>query len=198
MRLPRTIRLGIGAIAVAAIGFVAGRVWLQARKYLIVNIPVNLSCGRIMTGKFEINLRASYPILIVTNGGSSLSCYENSILRTRRLTSVGGHLVDRLAPDVAPPGEDVTFGPYLGTLEGAPGDYSLEIEVLGNASCLNVGHPRLVIEATSWDYQQTRERYDLAFLAFLITGTLGIILVVIGVVAARRSPRACEDPLGIL
>jgi hypothetical protein len=199
MRLPTPVRLGIGAIVIAAIVFVGAKSWLKTRNYVLVDIPANLSRGRIVTGKFKINQRASYSILIVTNDPSSPSCYVNSILQTRRLTSVGGRPVDGLDRHVAPPGQDVTFGAYLGTLEGVPGEYSLEIEVLSDASCLNVGHPRLLIEATRRDYQERRERYDLACLASLVMRTLGVLLLIVGISGARRSrSRARDDPLGIL
>ena len=46
MRLPTTARLGIGAIAIAAIVFLGARYWLETRKYVLVDIPVNLFSGR--------------------------------------------------------------------------------------------------------------------------------------------------------
>lgn len=186
MRIPATARMGIGAIVVAVIVFSCATYWLRTRRLLLVDIPISLSRGSIRTGQFEINRRAVYSILIRTDDGNSLSCYENSVLQTRRLNFVGGGRVGGLGADVAPLGRDITFGPFLGTFDGKPGEYSLEIEVLTDASCLNSGHPRLTIEAIAAEYNRRDDVYAFASLLALVAGTVGVVLVIVGVNDDRR------------
>jgi biopolymer transport protein ExbD len=197
MRIPTTARVGIAAILAAIILFLGTARWVETRTYVAVDIPVTLSRGHIRTGDFKINLRALYSILIVTDD-YSFGCYEDSALQTRRISSVSGHAITGLGHDAVPHGEDVTMGPFLGTFESEPGRYSLDIEVLSDASCLDPLHPRLYISASPTDYAKWRNRYELGCLVSLVAGAIGIVLLSIASVRHFRRASASDALISIL
>ena len=185
MRIPTTARVGIGAILAAIVLSSAAWYWVDTRTYVALDDPLSFSLGYIKTEDFQINLNALYSILVVTNG-NSINCPDNSVLHSRRLSSVGGQAVGRLSEYVAPPGQTITIGPFLGAFESKPGHYHLDFELLSDASCLNALHPRLLIEASPWDYWDISERYGIALLISLFSGAIGVVLVIFSGLAHFR------------
>jgi hypothetical protein len=187
MPIPTTARVGIGAILAAIASISAAWCWLNTRTYVALDEPVSFSRRYIKTKDFKINLNALYSILVVTNG-SSLYCPDNPVLRTRRLYSVGGRTVGRLSEAVAPAGQNITIGPFLGAFESKPGQYRLQIELLSDASCLNALHPRLLVEASPWDYRDISERYGIALMISLFSGAIGVVLVILSSLTHSGGP----------
>jgi hypothetical protein len=187
MRIPMTARVGIEAILAAIVLISAAWYWVNTRTYVALDDPVSFSRGYIKTEDFKINLKALYSILVVTNGSSD-NCPEYSVLHTRRLSSVGGQAVGGLSEYVAPPGQNITIGPFLGVFDSKPGQYRLDFEVLSDARCLNALHPRLLIEANPWDYWDISERYGIALMISLFSGAIGVVLVILsGLTHFRRA-----------
>jgi biopolymer transport protein ExbD len=125
------------------------RYWLSTRTFTALDVPISLKPGHIRTPSFNINLRGLYYIGIgpdhrFPEDPKCQSAGSDSVLKT--------HLI--LYRD----------GRELGQAEGLPyygitsffdadkkGNYSLDIHVLSDASCLDSRHPRLTVWTPS-DY----------------------------------------------
>ena len=114
MRVSRTVCVGITAVLTGVVLFGGTRYWIATRTLSPVYMPVSLSRGHLKTGDFKINIRAFYSILVVFPGGSEPNCSEYSLLRTRRLPSIGGRTVNHLEGDVDVHDSTTTVGPFLG------------------------------------------------------------------------------------
>jgi hypothetical protein len=194
MPIPTTARVGIVVILAAIASIFAAWHWLNTRTYVALDEPVSCSRGYIKTEDFKINLNALYSILVVTNG-NSVYRPANPVLRTRRLPSVGGQTIGNLREEVAPPGHSITTGPFLGTFQSKPGQYRLDFEALSDASCLNALHPRLLIEASPWDYWDISERYGIALMISLFPGAVGVVLVILSGLTHFRRARPSDIAL---
>jgi len=125
--------------------------WLKTRTFNAADVPVSLSPGHITTSEFFVNFRATYFIEIVANEPShyETGCQlggSDSVLKT--------HL--RLFLDGKPIGER-DGSDYSGLAWFAAdrkGYYRVDIDVLSDASCLNLLQPRIVVfSGDSYDYE---------------------------------------------
>ncbi len=193
MRIPTTVRVGIGAILVTALLFFGGKFWVETRTFVLVDMPVSLSRGYIETGDFNINVHAFYSIGVSFPEGSTPNCNEGT-LRTRRLSSLGKLAVYHVDGDSGGPSGDVTDGPFLGGFESKPGHYNINIEVLSDSGCLNARHPRLYVLASASDFGKWNERYEYICWISFLSGVLGAILLIIAIKEdlRRRSEEKCN------
>jgi len=157
-------------------------------------MPVSLSRGHLKTGDFKINIRAFYSILVVFPGGSEPNCSEYSLLRTRRLPSIGGRTVNHLEGDVDVHDSTTTVGPFLGGFESTPGHYSLEIEVSSDASCLDARSPKLWVIASRDDFENWESREEISVWVSLILALLGTVIAFVGMFGGHRAALGYRGP----
>lgn len=173
MRLPASALIGICAIVLGILAFVPEDHWVNTRTLTPVNMPVSLAPGHIRTGEFQINLEAYFSVEVRFPYDSGPECRYADDLRTRHLRSVGPQAVQLLGN-----GDAVTEGPDLGAFAGKPGRYALDVEVLSATQNLDRCKPRLLIEATSYEFNQRQDEVDyLLFPFFAFCEFLGLTLI---------------------
>lgn len=162
-------------------------------------MPVSLARGTVSTGKFKLNAHGFYSILIGEEQSGTAIC--NVGLETRRISSIGGVPVYRykwLDDESRSMGRNTIAGPFLGGFEGKPGNYDLEIEVVSDTGCLDAGKPRLCIIASNDDFARWNNRYDSAVWISLISGSLGLTLLIISIRERFRRPSTDSCSLNFL
>jgi hypothetical protein len=159
MRISWTARVGIGLLVAAVILFFAGKYWAETRTLRAVSMPISLARGTIRTGTFIINVHASYSINIVRSEPGNLNC-NGLALATRRLSFLDGLTVYQQAEEQTERAQNLTFGAFLGSFEGRPGRYDLEINVMSDTACLNSLRPRLNIIASDRDFHKLNQHYE--------------------------------------
>lgn len=173
MRLPASALIGICAIVLGILAFFPEDYWVNTRTLTPVNMPVSLAPGHIRTGEFQINLEAYFSVQVRFPYDSGPECRYADGLRTRHLTSVGPQAVHLLGN-----GDAVTEGLDLGAFAGKPGRYALDVEVLSATQNLDRCKPRLLIEATSYEFNQRQDEVDyLLFPFFAFCELLGLTLI---------------------
>jgi hypothetical protein len=196
MRIFSTARAGLALLVVAAVVFCGGKRWVETRTLRAVNIPISLARGTISTGRFVINARAFYSIDIVRSEPGNLEC-NGVALTTRRISSLDGLNVNRPPEEQREAPKDVTLGSFLGSFDGKPGRYDLEVEVLSDTGCLNPLRPRLRIVASDNDFYRWKQHYEsLCSIAFLV-GLFGVVLIIAGVYEAARGRSAARSNLSM-
>jgi hypothetical protein len=175
----KALFFGTGLILCAAILFVGGKWWVRTRTLEALDIPISLSRGTIATGDFLINLRAYFQIEVYLPSGTTDACYED-ILRTRRITSIGGIGVRQFKRFGEKRDESVTAGPVLGGFDGKPNHYHLEIEVLSDTACFDSRNPRLLIEVTAPDVDTWAKRSEYVSIASILLGFVGTVFIISG------------------
>jgi biopolymer transport protein ExbD len=159
--------------------------WLTTRTFVALDIPVSLTRGRIRTNDFYVNLREHYRVDVNVDSPFTYNreCPFDgpaSVLKTHITLFRDGHLL----------GE--TEGGYYFDIASfdaeEKGRYALDIEVLSDASCLNGGYPRLVVETESGFY---RYLYEIGcwLSLFPIGGGLGLLAQTLMGVWMRRKKR---------
>jgi hypothetical protein len=153
MRLPGTARVGIFALSLGILVFASVYYWVNTRTLIPLDAPVSLAPGHIRTGDFKVNVEAYFSVQVRFPYGSGSECRYADSLRTRQLTSIG-------AQTISVPGEQagtnggITQGTYLGSFTGKPGRYNLDIEVLSATQEFDHCQPRLLIEASPYDFNE--------------------------------------------
>jgi biopolymer transport protein ExbD len=138
--------------------------WLETRTFEPLDIPVSLSRGHSKTGNFYINLRELYYINVDVDYQfpEDAKCQfggPDSVLKTRLILYRGGQELGQ---------SDGSYFSSIGYFYAdKKGNYDLDVQVLSDASCLNVRHPRIRIQ-TSADYSGLR---------FGVGGLAGILFV---------------------
>lgn len=176
MRLPGTARVGIFALCLGIAVFTSVHYWVNTRTLVPLDIPVTLAPGHIQTGDFKINVEAYLSVQVRFPNGSSAGCRERSVLRTRRLTSIGGQPVS--APGWQGATETgVTEGTYLGTFLSKPGHYNLDIEVLSVTPYRGPCLPRLDMVASYYDFNKWEDIQSFSFSFSMFCELLGISML---------------------
>ena len=131
MRLPGMVRLGITTLCLGIVVFGIVHYWVNTRTLVPLDIPVTLAPGHIRTGDFNVNVDAYFSVEIRFPYTGSSGCRYADDLRTRQLTAIGSQVIS--SPAGANGG--ITNGTYLGSFQGKPGHYNLDIEVLSPTHC---------------------------------------------------------------
>lgn len=123
------------------IALVGYKQWLETRTFNPLNIPVSLSRGHIRTPDFYINLKGRYQAQINADYVSTyIPGCQTEAWKSLRTHSVGYENGTKIGEADGPQYGDV------GVLNAdKAGYYSLDVEVLSEASCLNASHPTLTI-----------------------------------------------------
>ena len=122
--------------------------WMNTRSFVALDMPISLALGHTKTAPFHINLENYYELEIKTGWESYYDpdCSPSDRARARwRLHKDGDVVVDWL--------DSPNPYPYLGNFFGRKGTYELELEILSDASCLNPGHPRLLVYTNTGEYE---------------------------------------------
>jgi hypothetical protein len=173
MPLPGTARVGIFALSLGILVFGPVYYWVNTRTLIPLDVPVSLAPGHIRTGDFKINVEAYFSVQIRFFCGSASECRYASNLRTRQLTSID-------APPISAPGVPagtnggVTQGTYLGSFTGKPGQYNLDIEVLSATQEFDHCQPRLLIEASPYDFSHWDSILSVCFSFCVFCELLGV------------------------
>jgi biopolymer transport protein ExbD len=178
-RIPWRVRIGVGLILLGFAWFGGWSWWAATRIWTPLDIPVSLSKGHIRSPEFKINLESSYYVEIV----SSTEC--PSTPRVSWSLSNKGRVVAARTNDSA--------GLWLGYVEAGEGSYTLDLDVSGDAGCLDAGTPRLLV-SESWGIGRAKvdDAMNCAFLVSLLLLGEGFYLVIHGCWERRAEKRAAR------
>lgn len=173
-RLLFSMPLWVGLVLVLAghLFFTGAQYWRATRTVFPFDMPVSLSQGHIRTGDFYINLPASYYVELFNDRdwhtGYTPPChfqYVDGILRTRLTVFKDGRMVSQ---------EESRDSPFLGDFDAEKGLYSVDVELVSYPDCLNQSHPRLAVEAGTFD---CNNRYAMVSWSSIVLMILGFYIV---------------------
>jgi biopolymer transport protein ExbD len=174
------------------VGLPAGyKHWMDTRTCVALEMPVSLSPGHIRTVDFESNLAGWYQIGIA---GDERLFYRQDcrfgaidpLLKTRTTVYQNGRLLEHFE------GADRFLGHFYVEKQKP---YSLDIQVLTDASCLNSGRPRVFVWTASADYELLSNRL-LAISVVLVLSGLGVLVFSTATLAAKQT--IARDELSIV
>jgi biopolymer transport protein ExbD len=161
MRTPTAARIGLSASLLCAglLLFPAFNHWVATRTWVAVDMPVSLEPGHVRTGSFPINLNTDYDLLIELDGypyGNNPECEAYKVIQTRWWLYRDGRVSTSWTDDWrnrwgSEPTRPIT-GDYLGAFDSSSGLYTLDVEILPGAACLQAFHPRLRVSTDKSDY----------------------------------------------
>jgi biopolymer transport protein ExbD len=163
--------------------------WLQTRTFVALDMSVSLSPGRINSAEFSVNLRGWYHI--GTDVDRSFPFRTDCgfggrppLLKTRSTVYADGRVLT----------ESDGADRYLGHFYAEPGRrYRFDLDVLTNASCLNAGHPRLIVWTASSLYDRVNDELPAASVVLFLF-SLGILIFDF---ANHRQHRATQGEIAI-
>ncbi len=144
--------------------------WMNTRTFVALDMPVSLSPGHIRTIDFSVNLTGWYQIGV---DGDNRFFYRpdcgfgafDPLLKTRSIVYRDGRVLEHFD------GADRFLGHFYAEKQKR---YSLDIQVLTDAGCLNGGHPRIFVWAPSAAYELLYDQL-LALSVVLVLGGLGAL-----------------------
>jgi hypothetical protein len=179
------IVVALALIVAGPVLYVAYERWLSRQTFPGFELPVSLSPGRIKTAPFYIHLEEQYSIQIrIDEGpyeGPPCRVIWDSSFRSRWTLFRDGQPIKEATSRVY-----WHIGDFYADKEGS---YSVVLEVLTDASCLNVRRPRLTVSTWSGNYQN-QLRFAGWFSIVPVLGGLGLIGVVLTRVFRRRTSAA--------
>ncbi len=151
--------------------------WIETRNFTPLDIPVTVSDGHIRSGDFKINLGETYFVRFDDSRNSTRpGCAQDAWLNARWTVFRNGQPLVVNHDDSYQP---VSVGPVVGqqfdTFNANRGTYSLVVDVLPGAECLNVARVRLSVGTDESAYLQALDLLR-TLLVFLI-GT-GIAMLI--------------------
>lgn len=178
------------ALIVGPIIFLLGyKHWLDTRTFNPLDIPVSLSQGHFKTPEFYVNLSAVYYAKISVDYPATYTpgC-QSEAWRSLRTHFVGY----KNGKQISQTDEPGWLGPGVLDVEKA-GYYSLEVEILSDASCLNFAHPRLRVWTETWYYE---DRYETALWAIPVAAIAGLALLgyIVVFLGPKEKPYRIAEP----
>ena len=174
-RIPTTVQVGCFMFLAAIAGSFCTKGWIESRTLRAVDMPVSLARGTVTRGKFQLNVRGFYSILIGLPSGGDLIC--NGVgLETRRISSLGSLSVyryQRLDEEGRALRRNTIAGAFFEGFEGKPGHYDLKIEVVSDTGCLDASKPRLYIIASNDGFYRWNNYCDNTFWISCVLGFFG-------------------------
>jgi biopolymer transport protein ExbD/TolR len=173
--------VGIALIVVSTAAPIGYKHWLATRTFVPLDMPVSLSPGHIKTADFYINLKQLYYIDLRVDSpfGYLEGCQlwgPASVAKARLTLFRDGKMLGQAE------GANYRFPSFYADKEGL---YSLDIEVLSDASCLNAGHPRIAVETDPSYYDELLMRLGWLSVTFIAPG-LGLLARSIQEVIGKR------------
>jgi len=154
--------------------FVGVHHWMSTRTFVAFDSTISLARGRIKSGPFKINLRSEYQVEIDTGWESYFdpNCPSYDRVKAHWALYRNGRMVAKWL-------ESSPYT-YLGGFNSEVGTYELDLDVLSDTSCLDPGHPRLLVHTDKSSYAD----YATPLLWISAVGTtMGLSLVVLGLIA---------------
>src|SRR5579864_5583627 len=179
MQFPSSLRPGI-VVLLAAIAIYAIPIrWIETRNFTPLDIPVTVSNGQIRSGDFKINLGETYFVRFDDSRNSTRAgCAQDAWLNTRWTVFRNGQPLIVNHDDFYQP---VSVGPVVGqrfdTFNANRGTYSLVVDLLPGAECLNVARVRLSVGTDESEYLEALD----------LLRTLLVFLIGIGIAMLIRS-----------
>ena len=200
---PKTLlKIGCGAFLLAIVVFSLSSYWFTTRKFEPVDMPITLGQGRIQTGAFKINLRATYYVNILLD--ESIDDYYEDRCNYKRVFGSQGKLSRQIGSDakntqLVVRWEDNETRAHVGDFEASPGTYQLEWQGPAGAGCLNARHPRLSVRTDSSSYETVFGYVLLTCWLFAWVGVGAILRAVVvwlqGFLRSSRAPRIFPDTI---
>lgn len=161
-------KAAVGIAAALIVGPIAVLVgykhWLETRIVTPLDVPVSLSRG-VITNDFYVNLTGQYQIGITDDPGygdlPNCQLYgDNSVLNSHLKVFRQGRQIGET--------DGAHYYGFMAYMDADKrGPYRLEVDVLSDASCLNVGNPRIQVASTGyWFYVERLQ--TLAWIALVI------------------------------
>jgi len=187
VKFPSSLRPGI-IVALAAITLYAIPIrWIATRRLTPLFMPISVSDGHFRTGDFKINLDAVYVINFERSkyaGTDYLNCAGQARASAKLNLFKNGQPIPL---NVASASNDFAWQ-RLDWFRAAPGTYSIDVEVLPGAECLNITKMRLVVEANDVNFDRT---LNLLWGLCVFLGGLGIVLLI------RSDPASFHDQTAV-
>jgi hypothetical protein len=141
MRVSVTGRIAIALILMGAALMGSAIRWLAPHPHVVLEMPVSLSPGHLITGNFSVHPGTLYYLDVELGKPSPVrtNCEPRSVLSTRWVLSSDG-----IAQQGSSPWEDT--GLTIAVLYSENTPYSFDVEILPGASCLNSRSPRLKLQ----------------------------------------------------
>jgi biopolymer transport protein ExbD len=186
-------------IAAGLILFLAYRHWFLTRTWVAADVPISLAPGRFSSGDFYINLRADYHIGIEPKDNGYTrdpNCQAYQVIHTRWRLYHDGRVFSTwksyLGIYLEGQPDRSRQGAYLGSFDGIPGHYTLEGEMVTDATCLEEGGARLRIYAE--DFAYSWEGSNWLWLQICSVALVGFGCGLLGVSAAGTAERPKITP----
>jgi hypothetical protein len=198
MRISMATRIwcSISLLCVGIILFPAYKHWVATRTWVAVDTPISLVPGHVRIDTFHVNLRAVYQMGIELNGYEywrSPDCEGYKAIQTRWWLSRDGRLVstwkDYWGDFWQTDPNDPVRGTDLGAFDSSSGPYSLDVEIMPGATCLQAFHPRLRVYADESDYARGGWIYAMALLASLALVGVSIAFPLVSAASAAAQPQ---------
>jgi biopolymer transport protein ExbD len=178
MKFASSVRPGLIVLTIAIAIYAIPIRWIETRRFTPLDTPVSISNGHFRTGEFKINLDSQYFVAFYRPDFANpeySNCASEALTNSKWTVFKNGKAIVISAP--AAPGEQPWNRiDYFAT---GPGTYSIEVEVLPGAECLNVARMQLVV----WTYNDYEDLLD------FLRGTL-VFLCGVGIVLLIRSSAA--------
>jgi hypothetical protein len=170
--------IGAALILAPTAWLIPSAYWTRTRDWKPLDSAISLSKGRIQSLDFETNVGSVYSVRIARDYRVTCPqpCPELTGLAASWSVLKYGKIVARgeISPDPRAPSWDRDAG----TFRADKGHYTVNFEVLEDASSANIMSPRLVIFEDGNKYFEAMAQRYRAFLVFLFCTPLGICLLV--------------------
>ena len=181
-------KLGVSLI-LAGIGCFLGHAWwITTRTRIPLDVPISLSRGHIRTDDFQINLASGYDVEIEVQKIAALpnleclmwGCYDTPAALSARWTllstrgAAGSGSTDQTNGGSGLIG---AVGRKIGYFRSNAETYRLDLDVLSDTALLNVGNPRLKVEADGNGYNRISRHYGLLPFGPLMLVAIGVTLL---------------------
>jgi biopolymer transport protein ExbD len=170
--MPVLGRIGIViALSGVALGLWSGH-WLKTRHWLLVNKPISLAKGHISTGTFNVTIPGEYEASVEFDEFYWPSCALYQVLHEKWTFYTDGK-----PSGGAETSDGNPYGPFSYEFESDKATHSLDLDVVYDASCLNVGNPRLVVKGESEVYDTVADFSNLFGLSVLLALVGSVLLI---------------------
>ena len=171
-------------------GLLGYKHWLDTRTFNPLSIPVSLSRGHIRTPDFYVNLTGTYRISVDVDYAATYTpgCQREAweSLKTRSVAYQNSVSIGEA--------DGPTYGSIGWLTVDKKGHYSLDVEVLSDATCLNASHPKLTVwNVSDFPYD---DLYQIGIWAVPIP--VAAALGLLGWVFLAPIGRKAQTPLGVV
>lgn len=174
MKFPSSLRPGI-LVALVAISIYAIPIrWIETRRLTPFDMPISVSNGHFQTGDFRINFDAVYVFNFERPEDASPD-YLNCSGQARSAANITVLKNGRPVPlTVSSTSNDYSWR-RIDSFRAAPGTYSIDVEVLPGAECLNNTRMQLVVDAYDVNFGAA---VNLLWCLCVFLGGVGIVLLI--------------------